>query len=78
MMMPQLDGYKLTRIIRSDLKNNRVKSIALTANALVGEEQKCIDVGCDYYSSKPINITLLLNTVELALTNKKKVTSEIL
>jgi len=56
-MMPVMDGYSATREIKK-LKDwdNSVKIIALTANAMAGDTQKCLDAGMDDYISKPINI----------------------
>jgi PAS domain S-box-containing protein len=56
--MPQMDGYQATRALR----NNSVKTpiVALTANAMDGDEKKCIDAGCDDYLSKPVIYTTLV------------------
>ena len=54
-MMPEMSGYEATEAIRqmSDDKNNAI-IIALTANALQGDKQKCLDSGMSDYLSKPI------------------------
>lgn len=53
--MPNLDGYKATNKIReSEDKDKHVTIIAITANALQGDKEKCIDAGMDDYISKPI------------------------
>jgi PAS domain S-box-containing protein len=60
--MPVLDGLEATRIIRHDLKNN-TPIIALTANAIKGDDIKCIDAGMNDYVSKPIEPSTLFNKI---------------
>ncbi len=53
--MPIIDGYTATRIIRSDSYFRSLPVIAMTAHALTGIEQKCLDAGMDDYLPKPID-----------------------
>ena len=55
--MPRMNGYEATEAIRR--KGIRTPIIALTANAMKGDDKKCFDAGCDAYVSKPVNRTKL-------------------
>jgi len=59
MMMPDLDGYETLHIIRSGA-NKTIPVIAVTAQAMVGDKEKCLEAGADAYVSKPIQIDQLL------------------
>jgi CheY-like chemotaxis protein len=55
--MPEMDGYEATRRIRTDVsKSNQPFIIAVTAHALQGDQEKCIEAGMNDYMSKPILI----------------------
>jgi PAS domain S-box-containing protein len=68
--MPELDGLGATRRIRdqaSKVLNHEVPIIAMTAHALKGDREKCLEAGMDDYVSKPINPRQLLETMERQL-----------
>ncbi len=60
--MPQMDGYTATNIIRNELKLN-IPIIAMTAHAMAGEKEKCLQLGMNDYVSKPIKETVLYNMI---------------
>ena len=60
--MPELNGYEATKLIRETLKS-KVPIIALTANAIKGEHEKCLQAGMDGYLSKPFKEEDLLKIV---------------
>jgi CheY-like chemotaxis protein len=64
--MPVMNGYEATQKIRLIEKqtNSRIPIIGLTANAMNGDREKCIDAGMDEYLSKPVNMRGLLATID--------------
>ncbi|RXM41437.1 response regulator [Chryseobacterium sp. CH21] len=64
MMMPGIDGYEAVRIIRDTPEIKDIPVIAVTAQAMPEDRQKCIEVGADDYVSKPIDVDLLLMAIE--------------
>ena len=73
--MPVLDGYQATRKIRSKesgVTNSEIPIIAMTANAMAGDRQKCLDVGMNDYLSKPIEADKVINMLKKWLPTESK------
>jgi CheY-like chemotaxis protein len=66
-MMPEMDGYETTQKIRRENKNNNLPIIAVTAKAMKGDRQKCIDAGASDYITKPVKIDQLLSLMRVWL-----------
>jgi PAS domain S-box-containing protein len=64
MQMPELDGLEATRRIRAQERGGRTPIVALTANAMKEDEQRCLDAGMDGYLPKPVEIGRLLQVLE--------------
>ncbi|MGO4708688.1 response regulator [Chryseobacterium sp. 2TAF14] len=64
MMMPEMDGYEAIKIIRNTPEISKVPVIAVTAQAMPEDRQKCLDAGANDYVSKPINVDVLLTALE--------------
>jgi CheY-like chemotaxis protein len=67
MMMPEMDGYEAIRAIREKPDFSRLPIIALTARAMRGDRQKCIEAGANDYLSKPVDIDKLLSLLRVWL-----------
>ena len=59
MMMPDMDGYEALRVIRRTAEIATMPVIAVTAQAMVGDKEKCIEAGADGYIPKPVDIDAL-------------------
>jgi HAMP domain-containing protein/CheY-like chemotaxis protein/signal transduction histidine kinase len=66
-MMPEMDGYETMRRIRSNHKFRMLPIIALTAKAMKGDREKCLEAGASDYVAKPVNTDQLLSLVRMWL-----------
>jgi CheY-like chemotaxis protein len=57
--LPGMDGLTLTRQLKADSRTGHIRIVALTAFAMLGDDQKAFDAGCDGYITKPIDTRAL-------------------
>jgi HAMP domain-containing protein/CheY-like chemotaxis protein/signal transduction histidine kinase len=66
-MMPEMDGYKTMQFIRQNPTYRRLPIIALTAKAMKGDREKCLEAGASEYLAKPVNTEQLLSALRMWL-----------
>ncbi len=66
-MMPEMDGYETMQKIRREHKNNALPIIAVTAKAMKGDREKCLEAGASDYITKPLKIDQLLSLMRIWL-----------
>jgi CheY-like chemotaxis protein len=66
-MMPEMDGYQTMEVIRKKAEFRRLPIIALTAKAMKGDREKCLEAGASDYLAKPVNTEQLLSALRMWL-----------
>jgi len=66
-MMPEMDGYQTMEVIRTNPRFRRLPIIALTAKAMKGDREKCLEAGASDYLAKPVNTEQLLSALRIWL-----------
>jgi CheY-like chemotaxis protein len=69
--LPRMDGWEVTRLLKSDESTRHIPIIALTAHAMVTDREKAFEVGCDDYDTKPIEFGRLSEKIESLLVARK-------
>ena len=70
MMMPEMDGYETIKRIRENPRYRNLAIIAVTAKAMTGDREKCINAGASDYITKPVDIDQLLSLLRVWLYDK--------
>ena len=66
-MMPEMDGYETMQVMRQNPASRRLPIIALTAKAMKGDREKCLEAGASEYLAKPVNTDQLLSVLRMWL-----------
>jgi CheY-like chemotaxis protein len=67
MSLPVMDGWEAARLLKGDAATSGIPIIALTAHAMAGDREKCIEAGADDYDTKPVDFKRLLGKIEALL-----------
>ncbi|MPR35917.1 response regulator [Salmonirosea aquatica] len=76
MMMPDMDGYEAIPRLKQDDRYKHIPLIAVTAQAMAGDREKCLAAGADAYHSKPIDIDALLELLKSPPINQIRNTND--
>lgn len=69
MMMPEMDGYEAISLIKAEADLSHIPIIAVTAQAMTGDREKCLAAGASDYLAKPVDVDLLIDKINQQLRN---------
>jgi len=69
--LPVMDGWEVTRLLKSNGSTRHIPIIVLTAHALVSDREKAFEAGCDDYDTKPVEFGRLSEKIENLLVARK-------
>ena len=70
MSLPVMDGWTATRELKAGAATRGIPVIGLTAHAMAGDREKCLEAGCDEYDTKPVDFPRLLEKIQVQLDKK--------
>ena len=70
MSLPVMDGWEATRQVKGNDVTRQIPVIALTAHAMAGDRERAMEVGCDDYDTKPVELPRLLDKIAALLLPK--------
>ena len=72
MSLPELDGWEATKKIKANQQTKDIPVIAITAHAMTGDREKCLQAGCDDYDTKPVEFPRLLEKINNLIGKKPR------
>ena len=71
MSLPVMDGWEAARILKTHDATQSIPIIALTAHAMAGDRERCLEAGCEDYDTKPVEFKRLLGKIDNLLTRDR-------
>ena len=72
MSLPELDGWEATKKIKATQHTKDIPVIPITAHAMTGDREKCLQAGCDDYDTKPVEFPRLLDKIKNLIGKKPR------
>ncbi len=72
MSLPVMDGWEATRLLKESSETATIPVVALTAHAMTGDRERALSAGCDAYTSKPVDLKRLIETMQELLESRAR------